>query len=1120
MSENQPERPESVPAGARWDPGDNEWVLPHKDIEGRFHGKVRYWRPDGTLVNECEHEHGVPHGSYRRFHENGEVSREGTFVEGRLHGTDVFYRCDEPTTEAFPQGLSDGVWRAEMDMNQGRVVAGRLFDRDGQQISENGEPFPERPEGVPESATFSSETRRWLAGGTDESFDRDGQWRWWNEEGVLVREVLYRSGQEVESREFSSPFEARVVLALREGNYREAADLGRERITADPDDYAAAYWLLEALAGLQQHSLGEVRDATCTERVALAKEVVARTDGKEGLQGVFTASGRQFFEARQKALDALARRILATESSTHKLSDALVLAERAVACDHHYGNDYARATQAEILLALGRRDEAFQIVREVAARNPDLRGIAAIRQRKAYAKWLESIDTSALAAEDAHRVLGDGGNLLPELCKPIAEKRDTDEPIPEEVDIRLILGPRTPPEISAWCALIEEYALKGTYRGEFIAPLAVTLGAAIAQQDGTWLARFRSIFLPASCILLEDEEAYLAAWHPTPAGDSRVYYNHQDEWELYRNAPSISAFVTERMVGDTGLAEALALPARLKEEWARAAALAREADTEEFPPSLDVETLQARTDWLVDLFLEVGEGPKSSLARAANLAVWEREKPEAESWPHLAAYWLLSHLVFDNREELEALLAATEAHRDPAVKEIRALARAHLDGEPIAADFWNETRVRGFRKTAYEAGQWLFSAESKSRLEEVQSSETEATDAVASALEELRNADDESATSSVEFFDLLLAAAADEEAFQNSVIQQWSEGDMDQIMEGTMKIRRGDYPALGPVIDAFAAAVDARWLPILRAKLAVGAAYDEDHELAVPGMLAGLGVALGGYDAFAAEVGQLPFVVENRYGRRRRMEHALVAGHYLDDSDDPREFLRVESRRWAAQIDEWQRDTASNAFAILFEKRDPVAVEIANQILLEAEFSGANWNTCIFLAVQAGEFGIAEMKTGLQRAVERELGRTDDGDRGRVVRAFARVAGAEAAAYLAERYREQEEKWQAETRTEDWLYGYYHDDICAFLGGLLPLDPECEEWVEKAREILARYCRDDLSKSRLGALLSLLTGVVEGGLRGFGEDLARLRQRVDGMEEGELPKGFGELLEQIGDRVD
>ena len=57
MSENQPERPESVPEAAYWDPGDNEWVLPPKDDDGRFHGTVRYWRPDGTLVNECEHEH-------------------------------------------------------------------------------------------------------------------------------------------------------------------------------------------------------------------------------------------------------------------------------------------------------------------------------------------------------------------------------------------------------------------------------------------------------------------------------------------------------------------------------------------------------------------------------------------------------------------------------------------------------------------------------------------------------------------------------------------------------------------------------------------------------------------------------------------------------------------------------------------------------------------------------------------------------------------------------------------------------------------------------------------------------------------------------------------------------
>ena len=64
-----PDRPESVPAEAWWSRPDNEWILGPKDAEGRLHGLVRYWRPDGTRCCESELVAGQFHGPTTRYHE-------------------------------------------------------------------------------------------------------------------------------------------------------------------------------------------------------------------------------------------------------------------------------------------------------------------------------------------------------------------------------------------------------------------------------------------------------------------------------------------------------------------------------------------------------------------------------------------------------------------------------------------------------------------------------------------------------------------------------------------------------------------------------------------------------------------------------------------------------------------------------------------------------------------------------------------------------------------------------------------------------------------------------------------------------------------------------------------
>jgi hypothetical protein len=208
------ERPSGVPEAAVWSTDDDEWVLATTNPAGEHHGLVTYWRPDGTLVNHCSFVDGVPHGWYKRYHPSGEVSRQGSYEGGKVHGTDVFHRSDAPTSEAFPRGLGERVWRAEMDMNQGAVMAGRCYDRAGHQVSESGEPYPARPAAVPERASFTAKTGRWLEGATDERFQRHGLWRFYDAGGTLVEETAYDHGAEAWSQRYGSAQEAAAEVAL------------------------------------------------------------------------------------------------------------------------------------------------------------------------------------------------------------------------------------------------------------------------------------------------------------------------------------------------------------------------------------------------------------------------------------------------------------------------------------------------------------------------------------------------------------------------------------------------------------------------------------------------------------------------------------------------------------------------------------------------------------------------------------------------------------------------------------------------------------------------------------------------------------------------------------------
>lgn len=191
------ERPDGLPANAEWNEEDAEWAAGPKDGEGHKHGQWKYWRADGTLCNECPYVHGQAHGPFKRFHESGEVSQAGQFVEGELHGTRTWTATEEFTTEQMHEnGVSTKVRRTEIDYDHGRVAAIRHFDGANRRVlPTTGEPYPDRPKGVPDEAEFIETESHWAWVKVDGEGNRDGFCRFWKPDGSFEMEAQYDKGE-------------------------------------------------------------------------------------------------------------------------------------------------------------------------------------------------------------------------------------------------------------------------------------------------------------------------------------------------------------------------------------------------------------------------------------------------------------------------------------------------------------------------------------------------------------------------------------------------------------------------------------------------------------------------------------------------------------------------------------------------------------------------------------------------------------------------------------------------------------------------------------------------------------------------------------------------------------
>ncbi|MBK7864145.1 MAG: thiol reductase thioredoxin [Archangiaceae bacterium] len=281
-----------MPKNAVWIEADQEWEAGGLK-NAKKHGPYKYWRADGTLCNECMFAEGLVDGPFKRYHENGETSQEGMFLKGKLHGTRVWFATAGQTSEKMHEGgVSEKVWRSEMDYELDRVIAVRHYDQAGDRVLPDGTKYPDRPRDVPRDGTeFRPDLEQWVEPHLDEAGERHGTWRAWTRSGEPACEAEYQHG-------------------ARHGRYLERVDAGAYERGYFDEDLAVEQWALFGDGGKQVWAadLGVRQDSA-----ALAESEV-------------------FDDVRQSAehWEALAQRCLADR----RVAEAALAMARAAAAAH------------------------------------------------------------------------------------------------------------------------------------------------------------------------------------------------------------------------------------------------------------------------------------------------------------------------------------------------------------------------------------------------------------------------------------------------------------------------------------------------------------------------------------------------------------------------------------------------------------------------------------------------------------------------------------------------------------------------------------------------------------------------------------------------------------------
>ncbi len=577
------------------------------------------------------------------------------------------------------------------------------------------------------------------------------------------------------------------------------------------------------------------------------------------------------------------------------------------------------------------------------------------------------------------------------------------EPPPRGQDVAGLLGGRVGPELTAWAeALAAPRSPVAGYRP--VPPRLTGLHALLEDEGPHRLARLRAVFAALSPVLEHEDELVLASWAPDGRGGSAVWAAHAEDPTPWCEGARLAAVWMEKLVSDEVMSGRGRLSPARREAWQ--AALAGLGRPAERPGHVEPARLLPRTDWIVALLLPEANLPVR-LEAAGTIEAWGREQAVLADWPHLAAYWILHHLVFDNRAALQMAVNLADPGY-PANAELIAVGRAYLSGavpeDGPTAPLFDPQLGLALRARALEAGHFgLFEDETRARLAEASGLAGPAVAPARAALEALVADPEPRVAAALQAWGALAMAAGDVAGFELRLNREWAD-DADELADGLEGVQRGHGRPLAHLIGVLLGGVDARWRPLFEPHLELGGGFDEAHEANQPGALAGMAALIAAESGFAG----LGRWLEDQplaggLGRLRRLELALVALRHRGDPD-AEAFLRAEAERFVAQLAEPISDTSAVAFDALVADDGPETSRLIGAALAAAPGTGPTAPWLAELGARVRRRPEPAWAAPLLGLLDRGWGRAETGERVVAAEAWARAAGEGAAPEAAARH--------------------------------------------------------------------------------------------------------------------
>jgi hypothetical protein len=175
----EPARPPALPAAAAFDAESSHWQLAERNSAGALHG------------------------AFVTFRASGRPLLRGTYVEGKPEGIWSRFTDDAPDAEPLRRCcVPPGARELRSRFRAGVMLDETFYDARGKPLNEDGTPWPERPAGVPEDASYEQSSARFLD--RIRHADDSATLRYFNLDGTLEEELDVTAGRLRARRRFDA----------------------------------------------------------------------------------------------------------------------------------------------------------------------------------------------------------------------------------------------------------------------------------------------------------------------------------------------------------------------------------------------------------------------------------------------------------------------------------------------------------------------------------------------------------------------------------------------------------------------------------------------------------------------------------------------------------------------------------------------------------------------------------------------------------------------------------------------------------------------------------------------------------------------------------------------------